>query len=204
MTATCSIDGCLKKSRSRGWCKTHYCRFQRHGDPLVVKIHFERWTEAEDQVIRDNIEHNEKRIHRMLCGAGFSRSLRAVRDRLDRMRLRTERTCYNPSTLSLMMGVSKSTIQRWIKRGWLRATRRIDDRIDHQYLIEPKDLRRFIKRYPNAFSIERVDQTWFLDLIFQGELYTPRPEKQAKQISSRKMDINEFGYPSLMAARTGS
>lgn len=31
----CSIEGCNKKHESRGWCKMHYKRWMRHGDPLI-------------------------------------------------------------------------------------------------------------------------------------------------------------------------
>ena len=31
---TCSIDGCEKPSRTRGWCGMHYRRWRAHGDPL--------------------------------------------------------------------------------------------------------------------------------------------------------------------------
>jgi hypothetical protein len=34
-TAICSIDGCTKLVRSRGWCDAHYMRWFRHGDPLA-------------------------------------------------------------------------------------------------------------------------------------------------------------------------
>lgn len=30
----CSIPGCPKPARTRGWCHGHYRRFLRHGDPL--------------------------------------------------------------------------------------------------------------------------------------------------------------------------
>lgn len=30
---TCSIDGCEKPSRARGWCNRHWMRWRRHGDP---------------------------------------------------------------------------------------------------------------------------------------------------------------------------
>lgn len=31
---TCSIDGCEKPAKARGWCVAHYTRWIRHGDPL--------------------------------------------------------------------------------------------------------------------------------------------------------------------------
>lgn len=35
---TCSIDGCGKPARARGWCGAHYMRWYKHGDPLVPVI----------------------------------------------------------------------------------------------------------------------------------------------------------------------
>ncbi len=32
----CSIEGCEKPQDCRGWCRMHYHRYQRHGDPLIV------------------------------------------------------------------------------------------------------------------------------------------------------------------------
>jgi hypothetical protein len=33
MMASCAIPGCGQGIRARGWCNTHYRRWQRHGDP---------------------------------------------------------------------------------------------------------------------------------------------------------------------------
>lgn len=34
---TCSIEGCNNPVKTRGWCGMHYHRWQRYGDPLIVK-----------------------------------------------------------------------------------------------------------------------------------------------------------------------
>ena len=35
---TCSIDGCERPSRARGWCVAHWDRWHHHGDPLAGGI----------------------------------------------------------------------------------------------------------------------------------------------------------------------
>jgi hypothetical protein len=34
---TCSVDGCEKQARARGWCAAHWKRWRTYGDPLMTK-----------------------------------------------------------------------------------------------------------------------------------------------------------------------
>ena len=34
----CDIEDCEKKMIARGWCDTHYKRWQKHGDPLIKEV----------------------------------------------------------------------------------------------------------------------------------------------------------------------
>lgn len=34
----CNIDGCEDKQKARGWCRLHYERWQRNGDPIGTQI----------------------------------------------------------------------------------------------------------------------------------------------------------------------
>lgn len=38
MRAPCKIDGCERTSAGRGWCKMHWSRWRKHGDPLFVPV----------------------------------------------------------------------------------------------------------------------------------------------------------------------
>lgn len=33
---SCSVTGCTKDAWARGYCNTHYARWRKHGDPLIV------------------------------------------------------------------------------------------------------------------------------------------------------------------------
>lgn len=43
---TCSIEGCERKAKCRGWCSAHYTRWRRNGDPLAGVV---RYSNDEDR-----------------------------------------------------------------------------------------------------------------------------------------------------------
>ena len=38
MTRTCSIDGCDKPHRARGWCSRHWTHWRRYGEPIAPGV----------------------------------------------------------------------------------------------------------------------------------------------------------------------
>ena len=55
----CSIEGCKRPSRARGWCINHYRRYKRNGDP-VIEGGLPRGEAAKRTVIR-NYKQKAKR-----------------------------------------------------------------------------------------------------------------------------------------------
>lgn len=85
-TEICSIDGCEKNiENSRGWCKAHYVRYLRHGDPLGGQHRLEslkwlkshvgydgdgclEWPFGTDQRGYGKVTHPfSRRAHRVMC-----------------------------------------------------------------------------------------------------------------------------------------
>lgn len=48
----CTIDGCTKKAKGRGWCSAHYERWRRNGDPLNARL----WTKSPEESFASRTE----------------------------------------------------------------------------------------------------------------------------------------------------
>lgn len=64
---TCSIDGCERPHLARGWCKKHYYRWRRQGDPTTVL----RVVDGPKQCAVDECERAV--IARSLCAPHYAR-----------------------------------------------------------------------------------------------------------------------------------
>jgi hypothetical protein len=102
-------------------------------------------------------------------------------------RLKISRRVYDGYTLrelTLCFGTDHHVIERWVREGKLvshpvgrpRAedppdVRRRDTRRPLQpWAVTDADLLRFITEHPLAFRLDKVEQTWFMDLITSGGL----------------------------------
>jgi hypothetical protein len=73
------------------------------------------------------------------------------------------------SNVALGFGVDASTAVRWIERRWLKAERFGHDHADGRaaaWKVKPSAVRRFVREHPTAFALAKVDQVWFLDMVF--------------------------------------
>lgn len=64
-TQTCTVEGCERPRHVRGWCRAHYARWQRNGDPLGGKcapaeVRFERFVDRTGECHRWTGAHHGK------------------------------------------------------------------------------------------------------------------------------------------------
>ena len=76
---------------------------------------------------------------------------------------------YTMRDLEECLGEDHHKIQKWIANGWLRdrcqGTKRHDGNGHDVHRFRESDILRFLKEHPMEFSLGRVDQTWFLDIV---------------------------------------
>lgn len=73
------------------------------------------------------------------------------------------------SSVALGFGLEVHTVIRWIEKGWLQAERFGKDHPDGRasaWKVWPQALSRFVREHPAAYTLAKVDQVWFLDLVF--------------------------------------
>lgn len=150
----------------------------------INNLNARRWTPEEDDLVARNIQHTAGHIGRLLRAAGFERTENGVALRIHKLRARLDRTSYTARGFALLMGVDWHTALRWIRQGWLRAERRPDERTPeqggHTFIITPASARRFVREHPGAFDLAKVDQLWFLDLVFEGKIGEARFRRASK------------------------
>ena len=130
------------------------------------------WSEAELGILARYAWMSDERIRLKLKAAGYARTVTAIHLKLKRMRFKHDGSFYSANSLAQALGIDSHAVTRWIKSGHLKAKPRGTARSEQQngdiYLIQEKDVRRFILEHPTDIDLRKVDQLWFLDLITNG------------------------------------
>jgi len=130
------------------------------------------WSEAELAILSRYAWMSDERIRLRLKAAGYTRTVTGIHLKLKRMRFKHDGSFYSANSLAQALGIDPHAVTRWIKSGHLKAQLRGTARGPQQngdtYVIQEKDVRRFILEHPTEIDLRKVDQLWFLDLITNG------------------------------------
>lgn len=130
------------------------------------------WSERELGILARYAWMSDERIRLKLKAAGYSRTVTGIHLKLKRMKFKHDGSFYSAYSLAQALGIDTHAVRRWIKSGHLKAKLRGTARTAQQngdsYLIQEKDVRRFILEHPTDIDLRKVDQLWFLDLITNG------------------------------------
>jgi len=130
------------------------------------------WSEPELAILSRYAWMSDERIRLKLKAVGYSRTVTGIHLKLKRMRFKHDGSFYSAYRLAQALGIDPHAVTRWIKSGHLKAkfrgTARGPQQHGDSYLIQEKDVRRFILEHPTDIDLRKVDQLWFLDLITNG------------------------------------
>jgi len=130
------------------------------------------WSEPELAILARYAWMTDERIRLKLKAAGYARTATAIHLKLKRMKFKQDGSFYSAYSLAQALGIDPHAVTRWIKGGHLKAKLRGTARTPQQngdsYMIQERDIRRFILDHPTDIDLRKVDQLWFLDLITNG------------------------------------
>jgi len=100
----------------------------------------------------------------------LARSLTSVILKLKRLHIsRRVREGYTQRQVEECLGMDHRRIQQLVESGQLRAAHH-SGQPRERWVFTDRALLDFVRRYPASFRLDRVDQLWFLDLVFRGRI----------------------------------
>lgn len=124
------------------------------------------WTAPELDILERWAQCHPKSIALHLRKAGFDRSETAVAVKLQRSGIdRDDPDHWSATQLAALLGVKPTTVADWVHRRGLPA-RQENWGPNGRLMISRKGLRAWIARCPRYIDLRRVDQVWFMDLVF--------------------------------------
>jgi ribosomal protein L37E len=130
------------------------------------RTRLDAWKAAEIEILEEWAHCDAKVIRQKLARAEFDRTLTAICIQIKRRKLdRTDPDKWTAPDLAGLLGVNPATIADWINRRGLAATKRTHG--PHGvWVLHRRDVRAWIRANPRFVDLRRVDQPWFMDLVF--------------------------------------
>lgn len=125
------------------------------------------WTPEEERFLEANagvrlLRWIAKKLGRSVASVGMKLKHNHISCRI--------RDGYTLRDLEVCFGVDHKTAERWLSQGRLTARRRHGGTAPafarDAWRVTESEIRRFVRENPNAFRLDRVDQLWFLGLVF--------------------------------------
>jgi hypothetical protein len=121
------------------------------------------WTPEEENLLRGLVGQRTVRWIARRLGRGETSCVLKIK------RLGLSRRCrhgYSAQDLSRVMGVDVKAVTGWIGRGLLAARKMGSLHPNDPWVIEPMAILRFLKNHRWQYRLDKVDQDWFLDMVF--------------------------------------
>ncbi len=129
---------------------------------------FTRWTEEETDFAVAHAHLTRAQISRMMRAKGRTRSSSAIEARLRQIgHTRDDNSRLQPPAVAALLGVTSTTVIKWIRTGLLRAEL-MEDRSGQEkdfHSIGYEDIARMIVQHPTLINLAKVDPVWFIDLM---------------------------------------
>jgi primosomal protein N' len=88
----------------------------------------------------------------------LGRSYYSVKGAVARLQVSARQTeGYSRQDLERLLGVSSRQVRRWIALKWIKL---VDERVPES------EIARFLRRHPEQYQLNRVDEAWFKGLLF--------------------------------------
>jgi hypothetical protein len=152
--------------RSLGFPRWHVKRRARQLGLAHPRAAWQDWTSAEVAFLE---EHAGSR-HVNWISKQLGRSLTSVILKLKRLHIsRLVREGYTLRDLELCLGMDHRRIEQLVDAGKLRAAHRGEVHRE-RWVFTDEAVLDFVREHPTAFRLDRVEQLWFLDLVFRGRI----------------------------------